>query len=398
VLRTYALLLFLGLGACPHDVFAGQLRKKVDPPLTPVLPAEQAWSVSLPFPLSAAGAMDETRAYIPLQGEHFIAINRETGATAWTVDIESAWPPLVCDGVVYVAASDELHALDAATGDHKWRVPLGRGPMASMALVQDVLVVLVTPDEIWAFRPSDGHRLWGQALGGSAGPASMAVDATGIYIAIGSRLVRVMLADGAVRWDHTLPGRLKNPALARDRVFVGSTTNDFYALKPDKGALVWRVRLGGDVTGAAASESLVFVASLDNLVRALQRGNGNQVWKRALSTRPAQPPSTFDGVVVTAGPGSLATFNAKTGAPIGTFDAPSDAYLQGAPLVDPAPKPFAISLIALTRDGRAIGLRPTEMLFRERPIQPLEALPGRALQREANPRNSQPPTPNPQPH
>ena len=394
VLRTYALLLFLGLGACPHDAFAGQQTKKVEPSLTPVLPAEQAWMVPLPSP-SAAGAMDETRVYIPLQGEHFIAINRETGATAWTADIESAWPPLVRDGVVYVAASDELHALDAATGDRTWRAPLGRGPMAPMSLVQDVLVVLVAPDEIWAFRPSDGQRLWGRSLGGSVGPASMAVDATGIYIAIGARLVRVMLADGTVRWDHTLPGRLSNPALARDRVFVGSTANDFYAFESDTGTLAWKWRFGGDVLGAAATNDLVFVASLDNLVRALKRGNGNQVWKRALTTRPAEPPVVFDGVVAMAGLASLATFNAKTGAPIGTFDALSD--LQGAPLIDPAPKPFAVSLVVLTRDGRAIGLRPTGMMFRERPLEPLTALPGRVLQREANPLNSPPPTPNSRP-
>jgi outer membrane protein assembly factor BamB len=388
-------LLFLGLGACPHDATSGQLRRKVEPPLTPVLPAEQAWIVSLPQPPSAVGAMDDTRVYIPLEGERLIALSRETGATAWTVDIESAWPPVVRDGVVYLAASDELHALDAATGEHKWRVPLGRGPMAPMALVKDVLVALVTPDEVWAFRSSDGVRLWGQSLGGSVGPASMAVGANGIYIAIGDRLVRVMLADGAVRWDKTLPGSLRSPALARDRVFVGSTTNDFYAFEPDKGALVWRWRFGGDVMGAAANESLVVVASLDNIVRGLRRSNGNQAWKQAMTTRPAESPQIVDGVVVVASLASLVSFNAETGEPIGSFDGPFE--LQGTPLIDPAPKPFAVSLVALTSDGRAIGLRPTEMMFRERALEPLGVLPGRILQREPNPRNSPPPTPNARP-
>jgi len=295
----------------------------------------------------------------------------------------------VSDGIVYLAASDELHALDAATGEGKWRVPLGRGPMAPMALVKGTLVVLVAPDEIWAFRPSDGHRLWGQSLGGSVGSASMAVDGSALYIAIGSRLVRVMIADGTVRWDRTLPGRLRNPAIAPDRVFVGSTTNDFYAMEPDTGAIAWTWRFGGDVIGAAAADDLVFVASLDNLLRALRRGSGNQVWKRALATRPSDSPQPLEGIVVTAGLTSLATFNARTGAPIGTFEAPSGSLLQGVPLIDPLPKPFAVSLIALTRDGRAIGLRPTGMMFRERATEPLTALPGRPLTREASPLNAQ---------
>jgi hypothetical protein len=79
----------------------------------------------------------------------------------------------------------------------------------------------------------------------------------------------------------------------------------------------------------------------------------------------------------------VATFNMKTGAPIGTFSAPS--LLQGRPLVDATPAPFAVSVVALTRDGRALGLRPAEMMFREQPVQPLAALPGRALQKEASP-------------
>ena len=91
----------------------------------------------------------------------------------------------------------------------------------------------------------------------------------------------------------------------------------------------------------------------------------------------------FDGVVAVAGADSVATFNSKTGAPIGTFDAPN--LLRGQPLVDATPAPFAVSILAITRDGRAIGLRPAEMMFRERAVEPLTALPGRPLQKEAEP-------------
>ena len=130
------------LGFCPHDANGGQRpNKKPEPLITPVLPAEEAWQVALSFPPSAPAAMDELRVYIPLDGEHFAAINRETGATEWTMDIESAWPPIVHDGVVYLAASDELHALDAATGNRLWRVLLPRGAMAPMAMTPGALIV-----------------------------------------------------------------------------------------------------------------------------------------------------------------------------------------------------------------------------------------------------------------
>ena len=370
-------------GFCPHDVYGGQRPKKPEPFVTPVLPAEAAWQVTLPFPPSAPAAMDELRIYVPLDGEHCVAINRDTGTTVWTVDIESAWPPLVHDGVVYLAASDELHALDAATGSHRWRVPLPRGAMAPMTMTAAALIVLGPPDSVLAFKTSDGSLLWAKSLGGRSGRVSMAVNETGLYISLVDRMVRVAPADGSIRWDRTLPGEIASIAVARDRVFAGSTSNEIYALDPDRGRLAWRFRFGGDVVGIAATNDLVFVVSLDNLVRALNRSNGNQIWKRPLTTRPVAAPQVFDGVVAVAAADSGATFNSKTGMPIGTFDAPS--LLRGQPLVDATPEPFAVSILAITRDGRVIGLRPVDMLFKEKAVEPLAALPGRPLQKEASP-------------
>lgn len=370
-------------GFCPHDAYGGQRPKKLEPLVTPVLPAEEAWQIALPFPPAAPAAMDEARIYVPLDGEHFAAINRDTGTTAWTVDIESAWPPLVHDGVVYLAASDELHALDAATGNHRWRVPLPRGAMAPMAMTAAVLIVLAPPDSVLAFKTSDGSLLWGRALGGRSGRVSMAVDQTAIYVSLVDRLMRIAPADGSIVWERTLPSEITTTAAARDRVFAGSTSNEIYALDPDRGRLAWRFRFGGDVVGIAATDDLVFVVSLDNLVRALNRSNGNQIWKRPLTTRPVGAPQVFDGVVAVAGVDSVATFNSRTGVAIGTFEAPS--LLRGQPLVDATPVPFAVSVLAITRDGRAIGLKPVELLFREKPVEPLAALPGRPLQKETSP-------------
>jgi len=371
------------LGFCPRDADSGQRPKKPEPLITPVLPAEEAWQVALSFPPSAPAAMDELRVYIPLDGEHFAAINRETGATEWTVDIESAWPPMVHDGVVYLAASDELHALDAATGNHVWRVLLPRGAMAPMAMTPVGLIVLSPPDSVLAFKTSDGSLLWGTSLGGRSGRVSMAVNATDIYVSLVDRLVRVAATDGSIRWVRTLPGEIASTAVARDRVFAGSTSNEIYAFDPDRGRLEWKFPFGGDVVGIAATNDQVFVVSLDNLVRALNRSNGNQIWKQPLTTRPVATPQVFDGVVAVAGADKVATFNSKTGVPIGTFDAPN--LLRGQPLVDATPAPFAVSILAITRDGRAIGLRPVEMMFREKAVGPLTALPGRPLVKEASP-------------
>ena len=225
----------------------------------------------------------------------------------------------------------------------------------------------------------------------------MWADATGVVVASGNRVSRFTPGDGQLAWERELGGALSTPFVAGDRVFVGSTDNFLYALDGGSGRLLWRFGTGGDVVGGTADDRFVYFAALDNLLRALRRGNGNQVWKRDLSTRTIAPPSTFGGIVVVSGNNpAMAAYNATTGEPIDKFELAAD--VQGIPLVDATPLPFRVAMIVITRDGRAIGLRPTRMMFREPPLAPLQALPGRILNREPfSLPNSQPPISNSQP-
>ena len=159
-------------------------------------------------------------------------------------------------------------------------------------------------------------------------------------------------------------------------------TNSTRSIRIGAGSL-WKFRFGGDVVGIATTGDLVFVVSLDNLVRALNRSNGNQVWKRPLRRVRLPRPRCSRASSPSLAPNRWLRSTARPERPIGTFDAPT--LLRGQPLVDATPAPFAVSILAITRDGRAIGLKPAEMLFRERAIEPFTALPGRPLQKETSP-------------
>ncbi|HEY6362502.1 MAG TPA: PQQ-binding-like beta-propeller repeat protein [Vicinamibacterales bacterium] len=368
------------------DIASGQQPKRADRDPLPILPAEQAWIVTLPSPTSAGGAMDAERIYVPLQSEALTALDRQTGAILWVRSIESAWPPVLHDGVVYLAASDELHALDPLTGESIWRVPLGRALAAPLVFDTGWLIAVGGTGDVEAFRAADGQRLWTQSLGAAPRSPAVAGDDDAIYFTLADgRVVSIDLRDGSSRWSQQLPGMLSEPAAAEGRVFVGSTDNFFYALAADTGDVEWKWRSGGDVNGAAADGELVFITSLDNIIRAVNRGNGNQRWRKATGSRPVIPPRAVAGVVIVSGIAkSLTAFSARTGEQVGTYVAPSD--LQGPPLIDPRLRPFRVAAAVVMRDGRVAGFYPVAMLFRDHPLVPLAAtLPGRTLQRERLP-------------
>jgi outer membrane protein assembly factor BamB len=376
-------------------------KKKLPPIPLPLLPVVQQWIATLDDVPSAGGAMDAERIYIPIQPEKLVALSRTTGAKLWTRDIESAWPPVVLGDVLYVVASDEIHALEAATGAEKWRVafdagvvsaPLtaavGNGEPAAASRNADLLIATFDKGRVVAYATEDGRMLWMRELG-AASRFSPAIDGTRAVFAIDdSRAVALRLADGRVEWEQKLDGMLNQPSFSRDRIFVGSNTNFLFALDNVTGRIAWKWKTGGDVIGTAAdSKGGAYYASLDNVVRAVNRGNGNQRWIKEVPTRPLLPPQVLgDGVkyeeivVLTGATSEIDAFGTKNGAAAGMYMPPSD--LQGGPLIDPDLRPYQVAMVLITRDGRAIGLKPSAMLLPEPMNVPFAELPGRRLERE----------------
>lgn len=345
----------------------------------------------LPAPPSAAAAMDDTRVFVPLQtagekgsGRGLVALDRESGAMAWTADAQSLWPPVLGNGLLFLSVDHEFRALDPSTGQLKWRVSLKGAPTSPPAFGGAVVLVATEPADVTALDSNTGTVVWTTSLGApSRSAAALDGDGAAFLSLTDGRVVALSLETGSPRWERKISGALSPLAVARDRVLVGSTDNVFYALAIDDGNIVWKWRTGGDVIGAVASGDAVYFAALDNVVRGVNRRNGNQRWKRAVATRPSSPPTLLEGtVVLRGGDPALLTFNARTGAAIGTYTAPSE--LRGPVLVDPVPRPFRVAMVVLLRDGRAVGLRPIEMMFREPPQVPV-ALPGRPLARERLP-------------
>ena len=372
--------------------------KRLPPEPTAILPAEQVWTKTLEVAPSANGAMDAERIYVPLEGAGVRALRRDTGELVWSEPADTRSPLVVGGGLLYAALPDEIRGHTPATGAVRWSRRL-EGPLsAPLAWVAGRVIVSTEAGDVLALRDVDGELVWRRALGSPTRYVPAVIPETAIALTLADgRVVTLNLETGEPVWERSFEGTLSAPATARDRVFVGSTDNFFYALDAETGREQWKWRTGGDVVGAAADGERVYFTSLDNVLRAVNRGNGNQLWKTAIPTRPSAPPIAFGDVVVLTGVAPrLDAYMGKTGAVVGMFAATTD--LQGVPLIDTTPAPFEVALVALTRDGGVTALRPTKLMFPEPALVPLIKLPGRELPRErlqaapSSTPNFQPPT------
>lgn len=396
--RSLSIALVIVLAA---GVLSGQQpKRKREPYIAPLLPAEQAWKIPLPALPAVAAAMDNTTVYVPLQeasriGEDgetttvpavLVALNRETGEKRWTRDIASRQPPVLTHGVVVLATPTGIEAIDPRDGQRQWSVALDRPVRAPMVAQGSLLLAMLEGDELFAINLDRHEIAWRRSVGES-GPLLLAADAEAAYAATNAgRVTRIDLSNGAILWESRLAGALSALTIDGDRLVVGSNADlgSLWSLdrRTGKERWAWQGKIfGGAVLGTAVMGSSLYVTSQDNVVRALSRDGGQQ-WKKSIDTRPIFPPRVFSGVVmVTGGSPALSTFRADTGAAISTWAAPANALLQGPPLVA-EPAPLRVTIVVVLREGQVIGLRPTEMLFKDAPLVPLTALPGRSLPRE----------------
>lgn len=389
--------------ALVSSVLSGQQPKqKRQPYVAPLLPAEQAWKVSLPAPPAAAAVMDDHTIYVPLEaisrnGEDgpvtapakLAAVARDTGESRWTEPIASDQPPVLAQGALLVATASGILAIDPVDGTRMWSVTLDQRVRAPMIARGGLLLAMLEGDDLIAVNLERRSIAWRRSVGES-GPLFLTTDDQAVYVATtAGNVSRIPLSGGSPDWERRLSTELSEPTVDGGQLFVGSSANlgSLWALdvRNGKDKWVWRPGRIGAVVGSVVQGNDLYVVSKDLIIRALNRTSGNQRWKQVVGTRPVFPPRALAGVVAVVGYSpTLSTFTTDGGKAVSSWPGPADALLQGPPLID-EPKPFAVSIVLVFRDGQMIGLRSTEMLFREAAVVPLTVLPGRALARETLP-------------
>ncbi len=334
-------------------------------PEAPVFPLAPLWTATLDSAPALPPAYDTTHAYLVLKPDpdrgfasaRLIAVSLGDGSLKWTHDIPAADALAVGAAGVFTCAGPLVQAFGAADGAPRWQLPLGAPLSAPLHLADGRLVATTQASDVTAVRTLDGSKLWQRHLPSPA-TGEPATSGDGLYLPLtDNRVIRLKPDTGAITWTVRILSQPTTVLALEDRVFVGTREDWFYALRPHDGKVLWRVRVGAGVVGApAVDRSAVYFLALDNLLRALYREGGSLDWRQMLVRRERFGPLLAGGLLLVSGfSPTLQAYDAVTGKPAGSFDAPRD--LAGPVHLVPGLLARDFLAIVLTGEGQLMALR-----------------------------------------
>ncbi|MFC4357389.1 PQQ-binding-like beta-propeller repeat protein [Halobium salinum] len=185
---------------------------------------------------------------------------REGVRERWSVDVGGpSARPVVADGTAYFPTAGGLLALDARSGEERWRVD--RDQPRSMwpydAVFHDGLLYVASGDDpsLLALDAESGDREW-TFHPDSFSVTALLVDPRRPTLFAGDYEGNVYGLDpatGEVRWESEVFGVVTQFALGIPGLAVGTEAGEVHALYPDDGRHLWRRKLPGRVRALATA-------------------------------------------------------------------------------------------------------------------------------------------------
>ena len=300
-----------GLSACssmpslnPMDWF-GSSPTGPKPAELPVLTNAQTVRVLWTGSIGAAEAfvfsptLSGDSVYAASRGGTVTRLDAASGQARWRISLGKRISGGVgSDGALVVVASDdgEVFALDARDGQVKWRARVSSEVLAAPRLGEGLVLVRSADSRIFAFGAEDGKRRWVYQRAAASlivrSPVGLTIHAGLAYAGFsGGRLVAIALSNGAARWEATvaLPKGatelervtdiVGNPAAQGREVCAAAYQGRVACYDALNGNQLW-ARDMSTLTGVSFDARYAFISDDKGAVHALDRSNGRSVWKQ----------------------------------------------------------------------------------------------------------------------
>lgn len=201
--------------------------------------------------------------------------------------------PTAAAGKVFVGSPCRfLFAVDAATGQERWRFEMGGAISGAPAYASGDdaggsgrPLVLVGQqggeDDFYGLDAETGLPVWTQTLGWVWSSANVA-DGRAFVPCVDGHLACVDVRSGHVRWRYrTGRGAYPEPPVADGRVFFGSWDHFVYAFEAATGRLLWKFHTGGTPDSGApiAHGGKLYVPMGGRRLCCLDAATGRVIWE-----------------------------------------------------------------------------------------------------------------------
>jgi outer membrane protein assembly factor BamB len=304
-----------------------------------------------------------------------LGLNLATGEELWRLDLNQpvVAAPTVDGDVAYVCGRDRIvYALDAATGEVRWRSAPFAHPIQASPAAGGGTVFVVAEDpgsgetQLSALAATTGKRRWSFAPDGLAvGSTAPTVAGGRVYVGFGDFTVRALDArTGDEVWAAPIRAGFSPasaPALSGPSLFVSDERGSLYRLDVRTGQRVWEFQFDAEQVASAplVDGDVVLLGLQDGQVGAVEVSSGDLVSSLDLGAAPvgafAPAGSLMLASLLGAGGGVAAVGHDPNGT-LERVESPTRLYLDRALLYFLAA--FLILLIAITATFRlAPGMR-----------------------------------------
>lgn len=226
------------------------------------------------------------------------AINASDGKKLWAFktasEIKSS-PVVVGDRVLIGSYDQFLYCLSTRNGSVLWKVRTD-GPVHATPSVSGGLAFIAGCDEVFrAIRIADGQQVFSVASGAYTGASPALRGGAAFYGTFNNDVLMVNLAERRIVWRYEHPQRkfpfYSSAAVSNDYVVVGGRDKLVHGLNT-AGKAVWTFATAARVESSPAiAGNRVFVGSNDGRFYVLNLTNGAKLWEfnagAALSASPA---------------------------------------------------------------------------------------------------------------
>ena len=277
----------------------------------------RAWRYDTGGDLRSTPAISGTTAYFGTRNGYLVALDLLTRQPKWSFDL-GGYPvrasPAIADRIVYLANGFNVFAIDADTGQQRWKLPIDYAGESSPAIADGVVYVASKKNNLYAIDARTGDLLWFYKTNGLLFGSPSVSGETVVIGGDDGNLFALDRAHGRLVWKTQIGSAIySTPAIDDERVYVTTRDRTTVALDLSTGEEIWSYPVGGS-TSPAVADGVVYVGSDDGAIYAIDAANGGDpLWLFASGNPAAQAPVIAGDELFFASGATITSLDWKTG-------------------------------------------------------------------------------------